>query len=419
MSDQTTVNKKYGEDLIDIVEDDYKFDMKLAFRNETQKVDDYVENYKESIEHKTDTERFKGGELDENMQRFDTGEFSLEEVTEAAKFIRKTQVLRLDVKAEKVKVDDNPVIFKNGKERGYFEKKRLRDKANEFNMKNKQYEEARLERQVQSWVTLKDPQSFSWDTFGRQNQYFGDKDIKHISTNDDGTYSDMKSKSALDRVLLGMQPEVQDEEYEKNEQKILDDTVKIMGEIDEFVTTEECARFVFSQKTFEERQSAIQPLVHQNYAGNVDNTKMIETLRKWHDEPEKYGFVRSDDPNANDGLNMAVLNEMLQYNSYNQIFLSYGQKAELVMEIYKKRLNNEDMTDEGKAELEKKINNIDRYCLVSVNSRGSVLNGLMGAMVKDIRKHPKYKGEDAYPAEKQVDQKIISLGERAKTVKFV
>jgi hypothetical protein len=146
---------------------------------------------------------------------------------------------------------------------------------------------------------------------------------------------------------------------------------------------------------------------------------MIETLRKWYDEPEKYGFVRSDDPNANDGLNMAVLNEMLQYNSYNQIFLSYGQKAELVMEIYKKRLNNEDMTDEGKAELEKKINNIDRYCLVSVNSRGSVLNGLMGAMVKDIRKHPKYKGEDAYPAEKQVDQKIISLGERAKTVKFV
>ncbi len=417
MSDQSVYKRKYEQNLIDLVDESSKFETEVAFRNENKTIDDYVNNYKESIEHKTDSERSKGGELDVNIQQFDTGEFSLEEVAEAAKFVRKTQFLEIDEKVEKIKVDDNPVIFKNGKERGYFEKKRLRDKANEFNMKSKEYEAARLERQVQSWVTLKDPKAFSWDTFSRQNHYFKDEDIRHICTNDDGTYSDMKSKSALDRVLFGMQPEVQDEAYENSEQQMLTDTVNTMVEIDEFITTEECGRFIFSEKTFEDRQQALQPLVHQNYAGNVDNTRMIETLKKWHDDPEKFGFVRSEDPDANDGLNTAVLNELLQYNSYNQIFLGYSQKAEIIKDVYQKKLDNGGMTDEARNELIKKIRKLDWNFPGSVNRRGAILNGMMSDMIKDIRKHPGYKGDDAYPAEEQVDKKIVSLSERAKTLR--
>ncbi len=75
------------------------------------------------------------------------------------------------------------------------------------------------------------------------------------------------------------------------------------------------------------------------------------------------------------------------------------------------------MTDEARNELIKKIRKLDWSFPGSVNRRGAILNEMMGDMVKDIRKHPGYKGEDAYPADKQVDQKIMSLGERAKALK--
>ena len=242
---------------------------------------------------------------------YDSSRFSLDEVTKAAAFL--TRIKEYGYSSE-LDVIDNPILYKKVadekdpsktklKKRGYFEKKSIKKSAKKFRTKYKEFHAARVADELKRYKD-KDIYDIGEDVSYDAQIKFTREDIDKVRKKD---VLKVNPDDPVSRYVLGLPAEKKDTAKEISEKQRIDKLYEDFGELQGLMNTDIFKKHLVMHPSVMSAYARKAVFTPGLYVGVGDLYVAINSFAKWLADPAAYGFVESDDPEANGGLNTARL----------------------------------------------------------------------------------------------------------------
>ncbi|MCR5511910.1 MAG: hypothetical protein K6F54_13335 [Lachnospiraceae bacterium] len=243
---------------------------------------------------------------------YDSSRFTLDEVTEAAAFLTKAKEYGY---SSEVDVTDNPILYRKEKDendntkltkRGYFEKKSIKKSAKKFRKKYKEVYAARVSEEMKKYKD-KDVYDIGEDVSFDATVKFTKEDIDKIR-NRDVLKADLNDQTS--RFVLGLPAKKLDPAKEESEKRRIDRLYDDFGELQTRMNSSLFKKYLIMQPSLLGSYGSKAVFVPGLFVGVADFYTLTVNYTKWSADPQAYGFVDSEDMEANGGLNTARLKEI-------------------------------------------------------------------------------------------------------------